>query len=115
VGGVGGVTTGGSGVLYGTCVLASPYSATVFTSVDGADVGTMPQTSPRFQVHVHPETPVSIVCAVSGDVVSPHVQTQFQLQVEGNGEELSELVVGGGAGADAAAAGAARAAVADAV
>jgi hypothetical protein len=46
----------------------------------------VPHILPRFQVHVHPDTPVSIVCAVSGDVISPQVHTQFHVQVVGSGE-----------------------------
>jgi hypothetical protein len=68
-------------------------------TLDDDDPVTVPHISPRFQVHVHPETPGSIVCAVSGDVVSPHVQTQFHVQVVGSGEELAASVDG----ADAAA------------
>jgi hypothetical protein len=58
----------------------------------------VPHIPTTFQVHVHPETPVSIVCAVSGDVVSPQVQTQFQVQLVGWGEALTGSQDGDDAG-----------------
>jgi hypothetical protein len=97
VGGVSVATVGGVGAV--TFELPPPYSGGVSVSADGGDPDNVPHIPPTFQVHVHPETPVSIVCAVSGDVVSPHVQTQFHVQLLGSDEELGGSVDGAGAGA----------------
>jgi hypothetical protein len=99
-GGVGATTVGGvGGVGALTPELPFPYSVGVTGALDDDGPANAPHISPTFQVQVHSETPGSIVCAVSGDVVSPHVQTQFHVQVVGSGEELATSVDG----ADAAA------------
>jgi hypothetical protein len=99
-GGVGATTTGGVGGDGGvTSVLPPRYSGIVSGSSGGCDPVNVPHIPPTFHVQVHPWTPVSIVCAVSGDVVSPHVQTQIHVQVVGSGEELAVSVDGAGAGA----------------
>jgi hypothetical protein len=98
-GGVGATTIGGvGGVGAVTPELPPPYSGAVWGSPDVGDPENVPHIPPTFQVHVHPATPVSIVCAVSGDVVSPHVQTQFHVQVLGSGEELGGSAGGTDAG-----------------
>jgi hypothetical protein len=99
-GGVGATTVGGvGGVGAVTSELPPPYSDIVSGTPDDCDPDNVPHIPPTFQVHVHPATPVSIVCSVSGGVVSPHVQTQFHVQLLGSGEELVGLVDGADAGA----------------
>jgi len=38
---------------------------------------------PTFQVQIHPEMPVSIVCVIPGSLVSPQVHVQFHVHTDG--------------------------------
>jgi hypothetical protein len=60
-----------------------------------------PQEPPRFHVQFHPWTAVSIAFGVLPLVVSPHVQVQFHVQLEGAG--AAETLVAGAGTAEAVA------------